>query len=688
MASAFDWKGRLGQALPWLALALVALLPYLGALTCDFVYDDVGIILENDLLEADQPWWRSVTEPYWPGPRKAGLYRPVTTFSYRLQLDLFGPRAMPFHLLNMLLHAGVTLLVLALLRRMLNRGFALAWLIAALFAVHPLHTEAVTGVVGRAELFAALFGLIAYLAFLNPASKARWLMIGLGMALAIASKEGAIGFGLLFGAHRLGLMGDGRGYANLKREGRLSGELRCDLLLIASIVPYLLARGAVIGWSADSNATVIDNPLVAAPLDAGVLTAARMLAHGLWLTVWPSRLSADYSFDAIPLERGLLSVGGLALLGLIALTVVLIARRDRRPALTWSFGFYLALILPVSNLLYPIGTIFGERLLYLPVLGLLTCIVLLVRPLLGPSPKPLWGVILMTPILLLAGLRTWDRNRDWQTDRTLFASAVEAYPRSSRMQGNLGTTLIKAGQLAEAEQHLRESLNIAPFNSFGLNGLGHLLIITERYDEAEEVLGEAIKRYPEKTEPLQRIGNLYLERERAQEALEAFDGLLALDAQNKDGWIGRASALFMLERFGESADAWARAQALAQESMDLRRHWLVALIRADEIGPALNLVRQLLAANEADAALQHQLGRLMLNHEPSDPAGLEAARRAVALEPSPTYCGTLLDHLLLRQDCRAAWAFLTGPTCSVLPDSTQEDLRDRIEKACTDRTGR
>ncbi len=684
MGGGFDWKGCCGPTGPWLALALIAFLPYLGALTCDFVYDDVGIIVENDFLESDQPWWRSVTEPYWPGPHDAGLYRPVTTLSYRMQLDLFGPRAMPFHLLNLILHAGVTLLVLALLRRLLKGRFALCWSIAALFAIHPLHTEAVTGVVGRAELFAALFGLVAYLAFLNPANKARWLMIGLGMALAIASKEGAIGFGLLFGAHRLGLMADGRSYANLKREGRLSSELRYDLLILASIVPYLLARAAVVGWSPDSNATLIDNPIIGAPLDAAVLTAARVLALGVWLTIWPSRLSADYSLDAIELERDLLGLGGLAFVALIAVTAVLIARRNRRPALSWSFGFYLALMLPVSNLLYPIGTIFGERLLYLPLLGLLAGIVLLVRPLLGASPRPLWGVILLTPILLLAGLRTWDRNRDWQSDRTLFASAVEAYPRSSRMQSNLGTALIKDGELAEAESHLRESLKIAPFNSFGLNGLGHLLIITERYEEAEEVLGEAVKRYPDKTEPRQRIGNLYLEQARAKKALEAFDGLLALEPRHKDGWIGRASALFMLDRFEESADAWAQAQALAGQSQDLRRHWLVALIRADRIDEALSLLRQLLAADETDAALQHELGRLMLRHRPDDPAGLEAARRAVSLEPGPTSCGTLLDHLLLRQDCPAAWAFLKGPVCKALPDSTQESMRVRALEVCSD----
>ncbi|MBD3236107.1 MAG: hypothetical protein GF330_05345, partial [Candidatus Eisenbacteria bacterium] len=144
--------------LPLVLLFLAALLPYGNALRTGFAYDDAAIVIENPTASPAAPWWTPLVRPYWPEPHDAGLYRPLTSLTYRLQRGWTGTAPVPFHLLNVLLHAATSLLAYAVLRRLFTRqGWALP--IALLFAVHPLHTEAVTGIVGRAELLAALCGL-------------------------------------------------------------------------------------------------------------------------------------------------------------------------------------------------------------------------------------------------------------------------------------------------------------------------------------------------------------------------------------------------------------------------------------------------------------------------------------------------------------------------------------------------
>src|SRR5512143_1191776 len=156
------------------AIALLAALPYLNALGGDFVFDDVGVIRDNPAVQRDAPW-RVFTTVYEPG----ALYRPLTMLSYvaNARADR-GP--LGFHAVNVALHVAVAIAFYALALQLLAAPHA-AWIAAALFAVHPIHTEAVSGIVGRAELLAALAGLAALLALTEaldatgPARR-RWLV--------------------------------------------------------------------------------------------------------------------------------------------------------------------------------------------------------------------------------------------------------------------------------------------------------------------------------------------------------------------------------------------------------------------------------------------------------------------------------------------------------------------------------
>ena len=176
-------------------LTLLAILPYLNALVADFTFDDIFVIRDNPAVTHGIDAVGIFASPL---PPTNSVYRPFTVLTYALNEWLTPGYAPTFHAVNVVLHAAVTVLVFWMGFRLFQSA-RVAVIAAVLFALHPIHTEAVTSIVGRAELLAALFGLIALLtaAGIDQAVSAhsRWGLEGVAVtsfALALLSKESAV----------------------------------------------------------------------------------------------------------------------------------------------------------------------------------------------------------------------------------------------------------------------------------------------------------------------------------------------------------------------------------------------------------------------------------------------------------------------------------------------------------------
>src|SRR5437868_432836 len=148
-------------------IAALAVLPYVNALRNEFVLDDIAIVVENPLIRDVSNIGQIFTTNYWRTGGvdgsiiDSGLYRPLTVFSYAVDYSLWKLNPAGYHLVNVALHAITSVLVFFLALDVLASPMA-ATVAAAIFAVHPIHTEAVTSIVGRAELLAALFFIAAF----------------------------------------------------------------------------------------------------------------------------------------------------------------------------------------------------------------------------------------------------------------------------------------------------------------------------------------------------------------------------------------------------------------------------------------------------------------------------------------------------------------------------------------------
>jgi hypothetical protein len=361
-----SWRERAPSA----AIAGLALLASASGLGNGFAYDDIPIIVENDRVHQLAHLWRLFGESYWPPALNNALYRPLTMTMFSVEWAIGRGAALPFHVVNVVLYALVSVAVYVLARRMLPVGAA--WVAAALFAVHPVHVEVVGNVVGQSELLAALAVVAAAALYIGwrrsgDALTTRQLLAIAGLYLVgLLAKEHAITLLGLLVAAEVTVVEDRR-----PARERVRALRPVYLALVAVAVGFVYARMRVLG------AFVGDSPIV--PLQ-GVTWGTRwwtflgVVPEWVRLLVWPAHLAAAYGPPENPVYTGfdLILLPGMVLLA--ALVALGLAVRTRAPVVAFGLAWAAIVLLPVSNLVVPSGVLLAERTLFLPSVGIVLAI--------------------------------------------------------------------------------------------------------------------------------------------------------------------------------------------------------------------------------------------------------------------------------------------------------------------------
>ncbi len=477
---------RLARALPpaaWvcLVLAAVVLLVFWPAVGCDFTnFDDPAYFSENPHVLGGLNWlnvkWalRTTDNCSW---------YPVTWLSFLLDASLFGRGAAGPHLMNVLYHAANTVLVFLLLRR-LTGALWRSVLIAALFALHPLHVESVAWVAERKGLLSALFGLLtlgAYARYVEQAQgqslKAKvWYGLALvGFALGLMSKPMLVN--LPFAMFLLD-------YWPLRRlENKSPAERRLLWLrLVLEKTPFLLlslASSIITVWVHKEYEALVPlaNASVATRLQSAVVSCAQYLGKA----VWPVRLALPYPYAGqVPLS---LSILGLALVTSLSLAAFLL--KGRRPYFLVGWFWYLVMLVPVLGLIQWGSQAMADRFTYVPLLGLFLLAVWAAAEPRICRRVPRWarvGVALL--VLGACTLRTQDQLRYWRNSESLFRHALVVTGDNLTALNNLGAWLTVQKRPAEALAFLRRALQMNPANADTYYNLGNALAAQGRFDEA------------------------------------------------------------------------------------------------------------------------------------------------------------------------------------------------------------
>jgi tetratricopeptide (TPR) repeat protein len=496
------------------ALLILVFAAYSNSFTAGLVFDSVPVIEQDPRIrDATLQNFRSILNgQYWYVNATAGLYRPVTTLSYLLNYSVLGDAARPagYHWVNFALHAINTTLVYSLGILILGQS-SLAFALAALWGLHPVLTESVTNIVGRADLLATLgvlAGLLCYARAVSIAGRHRWAWLGalvLAQAIGLFSKESAIVLPAIM------LLYD------LVWSERSTWRARAPAYaaLALPIAAFFYLRG---GFDAHMLIEFTENPLVNAGFWTARITAVKVIGKFLWLFFWPAKLSADYSYNAVPLFDWRASWEcAKALIPLaICLGALLLALRWRRAGKPFLFflSFFFLALLPTSNLVIAIGSIMAERFLYLPSVGLAGCTVAVIHQLAQrfsskwrAAPQAAWVAIGVACLAFAA--RTYARNFDWQNARALWTSTVNVCPESARPHYNLATELAQIpGELPNAIAEFEAALRIRPDYAEAHYNLGNALVLMhDRMPDAIKEYEAALRTAPNLVEAHYSLGN-------------------------------------------------------------------------------------------------------------------------------------------------------------------------------------
>jgi tetratricopeptide (TPR) repeat protein len=545
-------------------VAAVAFAAYAGTLGHGFALDDGPEVVDNAHVRSLGNVGTIFSASSWAGSgdRLAPIFRPVTTLSYALNYALGGLDPFGFHLANVLLHALVSVLVLLLgLRVGLGTGAALVG--AVLFAVMPVHVEAVANVAGRKDLIAAAFATGAVLAHARALRRggASSILPPLLVAGALLSKESGLVVVGLLGAHDL---------LFAREEWRT--HRRRALVLYASYaaltIAFVVARHAVLDTLVFPRIPFDENPVAAAPAAVRMMTAVAVLGRGLLLLVAPVSLSPEYSFAAILPVTSPLDPAFLASLAVI-LALAVAAWRFRRsfPLGPFAFLWYGIAIFPASNLLVPIGTIFGERLLYVPSVAFALVAGAGAGALLDSRVRR-FAAVAITLLLLGYAVRTWDYSRAWKDDLAVFTAAATAQPDSAKAQRMLGGALMEAGRPAEAAAAFRRAAEIIRRPGTPQDRLAPALVelgvAQERTGQLAEAAGiyeEVLRADPRYGDALWRLGVVrWLQGDRGA-AVELWNRVVTYDPSHARAWNDLGVAAAAAGDGAAARTAWERATA-------------------------------------------------------------------------------------------------------------------------------
>jgi len=430
-------------------LIAIVTVVYGNTLLNGFAQDDQIYIFENHAVTA-----HAAREIFLPNTL-SHVFRPLSFATLSLNWAISGGRPFCYHFSNVVLHAAATCLLYLLLRRLLEglpRATEIAFVAGLLFAVHPVHTEAVANVVGRSELLAAGLLFAAWLFYL----RGRHLLAMAAFALALLAKESAVVFLPLVLA-----------------TDYLRGSLRQPwryFSLAGLVLLYAAMFSKVQGGRFGTVIPFLDNPLGGLPAGLRILNAFRVAAKYLNLLIYPSALSCDYSYDSIALYANWRAWLG-ALPMFILLLVWLWSLVTRRAGWALAGSIYLIGFAVTANVFFPIGTIMGERLAYLPSAGFCLLMALLWARL----SERRAGLALVVLALVVVGLslRTTLRNLDWRDDFTLYSAALRIVPGSAKMHNAIATEYANRGQPDRARAEYETALRIygeypEALESFGL----------------------------------------------------------------------------------------------------------------------------------------------------------------------------------------------------------------------------
>ncbi len=566
-------------------------------------------------------------------------WHPVTWMSHMLDCQIYGDKPAGHHATNLLLHIANSLLLFGLLLRMTGALWRSA-MVAALFALHPLHVESVAWVSERKDVLSLFFGLLAIWAYVcyakAPASGkgrcATWYALALVLfALGLMSKPMLVTLPCLL------LLLDYwplRRFAFAPQENQRAIAFRrsTTLTLVLEKLPFfaLSFASCVATYIVQKSSGAVVS-LENSPLEVRAVNAVIAYAVYLEKTFWPAKLAVFY-----PLTRGSWAdgeaIGGV--LVLIAVTGTAIFTAKKRPYFLVGWFWFLGTLVPVIGLVQVGRQGLADRYTYLPHIGLFIALVWPATELFERFRLPRFTAF-STGVAVLAalGILTARQVSYWHDNKTLFTHALEVTEGNYVAYAVLSNALEQEDNLDGALDYCQKALALAPQYPEALNTMGNLLLKQNKYEEALENYRLAAKADPLFADPHAGMGNAYMKLGKLPEAEAECRAALQLDPVNLPAMFCLATSLHNQGKLDEAAPLYRKVLALKPNLFTPRRYLGNVLLAQGKPDEAIQQYQLALKIRPNDADTHTVLGLALAGKNQMDEAVTQFTE-AVKLQPT------------------------------------------------------
>uniref|UniRef100_A0A3Q2PA57 dolichyl-phosphate-mannose--protein mannosyltransferase n=1 Tax=Fundulus heteroclitus TaxID=8078 RepID=A0A3Q2PA57_FUNHE len=647
---------KLGPARAKVTVAVVALLCFINSYDGEFVFDDSEAIVNNKDLKPATSLSNIWRNDFWGSNLSSNSshksYRPLTVLTFRLNyLIAGGLHPVGFHVLNIILHAVISVLMIDVFAILIGgldydeKGWTLnhapktSLLAAIFFAAHPVHTESVAGVVGRADLLCALFFQLSFLTYCNAFNKGSdrdgrfsvlWVVVSLVLcAAAMLCKEQGItvlGVNAAFDVllicnvnvyelgHRLVF---GKNPPDLREILRMGLLKRLGLMSLGGL-SMLYARWRIMGTGPPAF-TEVDNPAsFEENLFIRIVNYNYYYSLNAWLLLCPWWLCFDWSMGCVPLIKSATDWRVMWLLLLWCVLIGLINQAlcspdsQRRRTLTLGLVLLVVPFLPACNIFFRVGFVVAERVLYLSSAGY--CLLLAYS--LGHwcyrwiRYKKLTSVMLFA-LLCMYVVRCAVRSHQWRSEQSLFSSALSVCPLNAKVHYNVGKNLADRGNTTAAVKYYREAVRLHPNYVHAMNNLGNILKERNELTEAEQLLSKAVSVQPDFAAAWMNLGIVQNSLRKFEAAEQSYWNAIRHRRKYPDCYYNLGRLYADQNRHVDALNAWRNATMLKPDHSLAWNNMVILLDNTGNLGQAELIGREALKLLPKDHTIMFSLANVL-----------------------------------------------------------------------------
>jgi Flp pilus assembly protein TadD len=591
-------RGLLLECAFLIVLAAVTFFAYWQALRNPFVALDDGYYVTDNVrvqqgLTFENIKWAFTTN-------MASNWHPLTWISHMIDVDLFGMDPRGHHLTSLVLHAANSFLVFVFLRRATGMRLR-SFVVAALFAVHPLHVESVAWVAERKDVLSGLFGLSALIAYTWHArgpSLPRYLLVALVLALGLMSKP------MLVTLPCVMLLLD---YWPLRRFGEQDwrGPVHAVWLFLEKVPLFLLAAlSSVVTFVVQREGGAVYS-LHGLPLYVRLENVPVAYVKYIAKTLCPVNLSAFYplSLEGIPLTRVM-----AAAVCLVALTAGALWLGRRYPYCVTGWFWFMGMLTPVIGILQFGNQAMADRYMYLPIAGLFIVIVWGIPDVLSQwrHRAPVLATLAVSAVAACVPL-TVNQISYWRDTMTLWERSAQITESNRLAHYNLGCGYLDLKDYGRAAEHFIAALRAAPNDVESMTNLGVALSAQGRYDEAIPIYHTALTIKPDHVNAQINLGVALMNKGEYEQAAMWLSDALHLDPNNPDIHFNLGLTRFKQERYQEAVTCYLAALRLKPDHIDAAYCLGLALMREGRASEAADVFSKVLALQPNHALARRQL---------------------------------------------------------------------------------